>query len=120
MGKKLLEGLFATLVVFVVGIFGLSATFSDLGPGETWPIRIATVLAVCLVGSAGVGFLLRKWWPAAVACSWGFLLGGVYLSQSPHTYFQVALLFAPILCVLGGFAGYQLRKRYFEHKRDRG
>ncbi len=75
MGKKFLYGFFATLLVFMVGFFGLSATFSDLGPGETWAIRIAIVFAVCFVGSVGVGFLLHKWWPAAVACSWGFLLG---------------------------------------------
>lgn len=116
MGKKFVYGPLATLLVFMVGFFGFSATFTDLGTGETWASRIAIVFAVCLVGSAGVGFLLNKWWTAAVFCSWGFLLGGAFYSQWPHAIFPVAMLVVPILCLLGGFVGYRLRKRYFEHE----
>jgi len=111
MDKKWLYGFFATILVFVVGIFGLSATFSDFGPGESWASRIAVVYAVCLVGSVGVGYLLNKWWPAAAACSWGILLGGISLHGS---VFLVAMFVVPILCLLGGFAGYRLRKRNLE------
>jgi len=120
MDNKFLYGFFATILVFVVGFFGLLATFSDLGPGETWVNRITTVFAVSLIGSVGVGFFLNKWWPVAIAVSWGFLLGGKFLSQWPDSLFPVAMLIVPILCLLGGFAGYRLRKHYIERKQARG
>jgi len=117
MVKKLLFGILATYIVFMIGFFGFSASLSDLGPGETWAIRMASVYVVSLVGSLGVGALLYKWWPVAVACSWGVLLGGAMLDSS---YFQVAMFVVPILCLLGGFAGYQLIKLLLKRKKIQG
>ena len=112
MGKKLLFGFLATIIVFIIGSFGFSASISDLGPGET-----ALVYVVSLVGSLGVGALLYKWWPVAVACSWGVLFGGAMLHSS---HFQVAMFVVPILCLLGGFAGYQLIKLLLKRKKIQG
>ena len=117
MGKKLLFGFLATYIVIMIGMFGLSASFSDFGPGETWASRIALVYVVSLVGSLGVGALLYKWWPVAVACSWGVLFGGAMLKSS---HFQVAMFVVPILCLLGGFAGYQLIKLLLKRKKIQG
>lgn len=118
-GKKLLFLAIAAVLIVAVGLFGLSATFSDLGPGETWAFRIATLLGAYVLGSVGVGFLLNKWWPAAVACSWGSVLwGGLSLFASARqgewtasSKLPLDLLVVPALCLLGGFAGFRLKQR---------
>ena len=127
MGKKLLFLAIAAILIVMVGIFGLAATFSDLGPGETWAFRIATLLAVCLLGGIGVGLLLNSWWPAAIACAWGPLLwGGLMLLASVRrgvwTGWYITfldLLVVPALCLFGGFAGFRLRQRFFAGEQTR-
>jgi hypothetical protein len=111
---------FSVMIIALVGGFGLSATFSDLGPGETWTIRITTLVAAFLFGGMGVGVLLHRWWPVAAACGWGpFLLGCLALLANIRQGRWNAMLLVlggmviiPALSLLGGYAGFRLRQLF--------
>jgi hypothetical protein len=116
--KQVVFLVLAVFLILVVGIFGFIVTFSDLGPGETWMIRITTLVAVLLCGGMGVGLLLNEWWPASAACGWGpFLLGVLALlvnilqgSWTTLPLILLGVLLVPAVCLLGGWLGFRLRK----------
>jgi hypothetical protein len=111
---------FAVMIIALVGGYGFVAAFSDLGPGETWALRITIFVAAMLFGGMGVGLLLREWWPVSAACGWGpFLLGCLALLANIRQGRWNAMLLVllgmvmiPALSLLGGFAGFRIRQLF--------
>ena len=106
------------LLVFVIGVLGLSGFFSDLGPGESERERIAFVVGVYVVGGGLLGALLPRRWYLAVLSAWGPLLVSapgllVPLSRGQATpywsYILLGLVGAPAVAVAAGFAGSRIR-----------
>lgn len=108
----------AAFIVLIVGVVGLSAVFSDLGPGEVLAVRILWVSAVLVVGGVLIGLLLDRRWYLAVAESWGPVLWGALLllftlRGSDHrgpgwVVLALCLLAAPAAALFGGFLGWRI------------
>lgn len=69
--------LISVVLVLVLGVVGLSAVFSDPGPGESMLARAMFVAAAYLLGCGAIGAMLdRHWWFAGLA-AWGPVVLGV-------------------------------------------
>ena len=71
--KAFISGLFA----LVIGLFGLSLLFSDLGPGETWANRVIMLVALYAVSGLIIGYINPKLWMIAGLTAWGTVLLGI-------------------------------------------
>ena len=65
------RGAAAAVVIFLVGVLGLWAAFSDLSPNETLLQRVVVVALVYLLGGSFVGILLPRRWYLAALTAWG-------------------------------------------------
>ena len=71
--KAFISGLFA----LVIGLFGLSLLFSDLGPGETWANRVIMLVALYAVSGLIIGYINPKLWMITGLTAWGAALLGI-------------------------------------------
>ncbi|MBK9155459.1 MAG: hypothetical protein IPM25_14825 [Chloracidobacterium sp.] len=71
---------FAVAIAIVLGFGGLVLTFSDLGPGESWPLRITVAAAFFFISGAFVGLIQPKAWPIALLTAWGAVLMGGFIT----------------------------------------
>jgi hypothetical protein len=100
--------LLAIVIGGYVGFVGLSALFSDLGPGESQLSRDLETVAIFGVGGFTVGLLTRSRWYLAGLVAWGgVLLGlGSLLSGSLQGLWSYGAF--SIVCSLGGgYLGFQ-------------
>lgn len=67
------------LLAFLFGFGGWIFVFSDLGPGETWPARIAIASAYFLLTGGTIGFLHPRGWLIALLISWAAVLMGGFI-----------------------------------------
>jgi hypothetical protein len=69
--------LISIVLVLVLGVVGLSAVFSDPGPGESMLGRAMFVGGAYLFGCGAIGAMLdRHWWFAGLS-AWGPVILGV-------------------------------------------
>jgi len=78
---------FAVAVAVVLGFGGLALVFSDLGPGESWPLRITTAVVFFLVSGAFIGFAHPKGWLIAMLTAWGAVLMGAFITLIAIAYY---------------------------------
>ena len=71
--KAFISGLFA----LVIGLFGLSLLFSDLGPGETWANRVIMLVALYAVSGLIIGYINPKLWMITGLTARGAALLGI-------------------------------------------
>ncbi|MDI1241242.1 MAG: hypothetical protein PSX80_04910, partial [bacterium] len=69
----------AVLLALILGFFGLSLVFSDLGPNESWQIRLSIGVVYFFLCGLGFGFAFPNVWPLAALIAWGGLLFGGFL-----------------------------------------
>ena len=117
----------SVILALIVGIFGLSLVFVDLGPdGLTFGRVILGVGFFLLVGLI-IGFINPKgWWISGFAAWGGILIGGFITinaikkyggdawsaNEPPYILSGLALLFFPLgLALVGGYLGKFLRIR---------
>jgi len=123
---KHLQTPLAVLLAMVLGFFGLSLVFSDLGPNESWQIRLSIGVVYFFLCGLGFGFAFPNVWPLAALIAWGGLLFGGFLllaalkksgleafdSQNPpYISPGLLLLCGPLsLALVGGYAGKHLNR----------
>ena len=94
-----------SITALVVGFFGLSLFFSDLGPGETLFSRSVTAVILYFAVGLIIGFFNPKVWILAGLVSWGgVILGVLGLARGEDaglSLLMVVLSLGPSL--LGGF-----------------
>jgi hypothetical protein len=73
----LLNAFISGLFALVIGLFGLSLLFSDLGPGETWANRVIMLVALYAVSGLIIGYINPKLWMIAGLTAWGAALLGI-------------------------------------------
>src|SRR5262245_60057274 len=114
---SLLRWVGAAILAMIVGLFGLSAMFSDLGPGESDVRRAITTIVAYLAGGVAMGWLLRRRWYFAVAESWGPALDGLMvtfvairmgITWPRLVYAVLGLCVFPLLSLAAGFFGSRL------------
>lgn len=119
MSKSISAGL-----AFFLGIFGLALVFSDLGPDESWSIRIVIWIFFFFLSGFGLGFFNPKMWMiSALTAGGGILLGGFIIlvaiakygnnafnaQEPPFISAGLTTLFVPlILALFGGYIGKQV------------
>jgi hypothetical protein len=117
----------AVVLALVLGVFGLALVFSDLGPQEAWPFRVAVAAIYFLLCGLGIGYLSQNHWFIAGLSSWGGILFGGFLviaalgrygtsafeaKDPPYLSSGLILLLVPIaLSLLGGYIGQRLSNR---------
>jgi hypothetical protein len=90
------------LVALVIGFFGLSLVFSDLGPGETDLARTLATVATFVGGAFLTGLIVgRRLWPLSLLSAWGPILLGLV---SPRAFLLVNVGPPILLALLGGYA----------------
>lgn len=106
-GKKILFVFFA----FILGFFGLSLLFSDLGPGETATSRLVTTALFFLISGFIIGVVNSIAWRLSGFVAWGGILLGVSgaLSLIPNGAQALSALGIALgalgLALLGGYLG---------------
>ncbi len=107
-----------SIAALVVGLFGLSLFFSDLGPGETMFSRFATAVIIYFVAGLLIGFFNPKVWLLAGVVGWGGVilgLSGLARGENPVlSLLMVVLSLGPSL--LGGFLSSYAAKRLSSRK----
>lgn len=68
------------LLAFLLGFGGLVFVFSDLGPGEGWPFRVAITAAYFFISGAFIGYAQPKTWAIALLVAWGGVLMGGFIT----------------------------------------
>jgi hypothetical protein len=71
------KGVVFAVLALVLGFFGLSLLFSDLGPGESWTDRLAITAAFYVASGLVIGYLNPKLWMIAGLTAWGAVLLGI-------------------------------------------
>jgi hypothetical protein len=115
------------VLALVVGFFGSSFVFSDLGPGESATNRVIVATIFFLFCGLVIGFFNPKVWMMAGLCSWGSVMFGLGYTwgaigeydrgipdkrHPPFIVFGLLVLLGPLcLSLLGGFAGKVIRER---------
>jgi hypothetical protein len=104
------------LIALLLGLFGLSLFFSDLGPGETWTRRLVIAALLFFLSGLFIGYLNPKLWIIAGLTAWGPVLFGstglinILSGAVPSlgiVWVQVlAMLLLPLgLALLGAYVG---------------
>lgn len=73
----LLKGTISGMFALLLGFFGLSLLFSDLGPGETWVGRFVALAVLYVVSGLIIGYVNPKLWMLAGLTAWGAVLIGI-------------------------------------------
>jgi hypothetical protein len=107
------------LLALVIGFFGLSLVFSDLGPGETEIIRTAVSVSTFLVGGFVIGLIVgRRAWLLSALVSWGAVLLGLF-SFRVGVVNGLTLTLPPLLLALsGGFLSVLAYRALAAQRRD--
>lgn len=102
----------------VIGFFGMSLFFSDLGPGETFFSRFVIAFILYLAVGLIIGFFNPDVWMLAALVSWGGVLLGLVslatLEDPGLSLLMVVLSLGPSL--LGGFLASYASKRLLHKK----
>lgn len=105
-------------IALVGGLFGLSAIFSDLGPGESQMQRWTLLAGIYILGSMAIGVLIPRRWYMALSIAWGPVLLTIPLlmlifSSGPklttYRFLLEGLIFIPAIVLVSGFMGSRLR-----------
>jgi hypothetical protein len=92
------------LVALGLGAMHFASFFSDLGPGETFGLRLALFLvAAFLAGTVLGAFVPRRWAIYSVASCWGAFLAAAMLLVM-HEKLGIYLGVGSLLAVLAGGA----------------
>lgn len=107
-----------SIAALVIGFFGLSLFFSDLGPGETFFSRFVTAVILYFVVGLIIGFFNPKVWMLAGLVSWGaVMLGLIGLARQVDvglSLLMVVLSLGPSL--FGGFLASYASKKLLRRK----
>jgi hypothetical protein len=64
----------AVLLIALLGFYGIIFFFADLGPGESWFVRLAIALTFYVIASAIIAWLVYPNWQITLLVLWGCLL----------------------------------------------
>lgn len=126
--SNLIDSLVFSVLALLFGFFGLALVFSDLGPGESWVVRILVATLFFLISGALIGFLNPNLWMISGLTAWGGLLIGGFITwgairrydrgdaasaQEPTNISAgLIMLFLPLtLSLIGGYIGGYIGKR---------
>ena len=115
------------VVALVLGVIGLSMSFSDIGPGESTTSRIALGALFFFICGLGIGYFNPRAWIISGLSAWaGVLMGGFLVigairthgvnalaaQEPPYIAVGLALLLVPLgLSLLGGHTGKRLSNK---------
>lgn len=109
----------AAVAIALVGLLGLSAFFSDLGPGETGFRRAVVVAIEYVVGGVVIGWTLRRRWYLAILEAWGPVLLGVAvvfvafrqgIGEGRLSFLLLLLGVMPLVSIGSGLLGWRLAR----------
>ncbi len=95
----------AIVIAFVVGFFGLSLLFSDLGPGETFTSRVIIAIVAYFITGLAIGWLVPRAWLIAALAAWGSALLGIFTLLTNTLGALVTLLASLAPALVGGALG---------------
>ncbi|MBI2868480.1 MAG: hypothetical protein HYX96_01480 [Chloroflexi bacterium] len=103
---------FFTFAALVVGLFGLSLLFADLGPGESFTGRIVMLVITLLLSGLVIGFFNPGAWFLAGLTAWGsVLIGAAGIVAGDNRVESFGMLLLPLgLALVSGYAGALLSK----------
>lgn len=126
--KSVLSVIFAMLI----GVFGLSLVFSDLGPGEAWWGRVLVATLFFFFCGLGIGWFNPRFWMIAGLSAWGgILMGGLLVffalskygtaafdaHEPPYISVGLIMLFLPVtFSLVGGYVGKMIGQRMAKTK----
>jgi len=94
------------LIALILGLFGASLLFSDLGPGETMTRRLIMAVVFFFLSGLVVSYFTPKFWLLGGLVSWGgALLGFGGLLRGPTTETVIYLLPSIAPAFIGGYLG---------------
>ena len=71
----------AVLLIALLGFYGIVFFFADLGPGESWFVRLAIAFTFYAIASAIIAWIVYPKWQMALLVLWGCL--SVAILNSP-------------------------------------
>ena len=110
----------AVIIALAVGVIGLWAVFSDIGPKDSMAARWLMTSLVYAAGAMAVGFLVPRRWYLALLTAWGPLVLGLIgltvklINGRPVPYWRflaLTILGVPGAALLFGFLGRRVRGR---------
>lgn len=108
----------AVIIALMVGVIGLWAVFSDIGPRDSIATRWLITGLVYAAGAMAVGFLVPRRWYLALLTAWGPLVLGLIgltaklMNGGPLPYWRflaLTILGVPGFALLFGYLGRRVR-----------
>ena len=108
----------AVIIALMIGVIGLWAVFSDIGPKDSIATRWLVTSLVYAAGAMAVGFLVPRRWYLALLTAWGPLVLGLMglavkpVNARPIPYWRflaLTILGVPGFALLFGYLGRRVR-----------